>query len=187
MTNPTNKTTLASTLNTILFPYTGAGAVVVLSGVSGSGKSSFVSSFTSKAEENNIRWQKFSADDFFYNADGEYKFDPRYLGQAHQRCLREFAEAAQQGYNPYKKEERDFLLVDNTNTTALEIAPYAALSGAYNRPLILVTFVCDPFVAAERNKGRAPLSVVFEQDQRLRAREIPGFWNMTKIFINTNG
>lgn len=79
--------------------------VIILCGVSGSGKSTIAKEIGSG--------YVVSADDFFM-ASGEYKFDPTMLPAAHGQCLRDFVGCLQYGC--------DTIVVDNTNTTMMEVA-----------------------------------------------------------------
>lgn len=75
--------------------------VVLLKGISGSGKSTFA---------NIISHPKSicSADDYFTDEDGNYNFDATKLGWAHQYCKNKFDDAVR---NPNVK----YIVVDNTN------------------------------------------------------------------------
>lgn len=134
--------------------------VWIYCGVSGAGKSSFIEGAHPDAEA-------FSADHFFM-VDGEYRFDASKLGEAHAACLRNFTEAIQDGSVA--------VVVDNTNTTIAEIAPYAALAQAYGYELQIVTIYCDPEVAHARNTHGVPLAAVQAMSERLNKREIPPWW-----------
>ena len=90
--------------------------VTLLRGISGAGKSTY-------AATNYPGAFVVSADSFFTFADG-YKFNPTRLGEVHGLCLLNFLDAAQRGRN---------VVVDNTNITVEEIAPYYALAEAYGR------------------------------------------------------
>lgn len=73
-----------------------------------------------------------SADHFFTAADGTYRFDPAGLGYAHSFCFRDAVEAVQ--------DKCRVVVVDNTNTTLVEIAPYVALGRAYGYEVIPLVF-----------------------------------------------
>lgn len=143
---------------------------IILSGIPGSGKSTFAG----EADKRVV----CSADDFFM-VDGKYCFDFRKLGEAHGSCLRKFIECVSRG--------ESVVYVDNTNTTVLELAPYMAIANAYNYKIELVTFLCDPEIAAKRNKHGVPYAACLAMNNRLvsRDREIPPFWKMEKKVIRT--
>lgn len=138
--------------------------VTILSGVPGSGKSTFASKTTNTVV--------CSADDFFCQS-GEYKFDVTKLGEAHGECLRKFIEAIQVGSD---------VVCDNTNTTADEIGPYYAIAAAYGAEIELITVLCDPAVAAARNVHGVPAAGVEAMAKRLAARRLPEYWKFNPRF-----
>jgi predicted kinase len=149
--------------------------VLILSGIPGSGKSTYVKSA--------LVGQKAvicSADTYFTrnSDDGTYKFDPSKLGLAHGECLKNYAECIRDG------SKLDLIVVDNTNTSELEIAPYVALAAAYGVEVDLVTLLCDPSVAHARNVHGVPLAGCQAMDRRIRDRQLPPFWNITQTTIN---
>ena len=80
--------------------------VIIMRGLPGSGKSTKAQSYGGTI---------VSADNFFIQ-DGEYKFDPSKIAQAHATCMRLFDEALRRG-DP-------IVVVDNTNTTQWEYQKY---------------------------------------------------------------
>lgn len=149
--------------------------IYIMSGVSGSGKSTYASSLA-KPEDLTV----VSADHYFME-DGVYRFDPSRLGQAHARCLHNFIAALNQ--NEREPDHDRVLVVDNTNTTELELAPYVAVSAAYGHRPTLVTVVANLEVAAARNTHGVTLQGVRRQwDNIKHRRKIPLFWQIdTKI------
>lgn len=106
-----------------------------------------------------------SADDYFLQngPNGrEYKFDPKYLSAAHNQCLRRFTQALVDPDGP------ENLIVDNTNTSITEVTPYAALAGAYGHELHILTLLCDPAKAWQRNTHQVPMTNAIKQDLQLR-------------------
>jgi len=130
----------------------------ILCGISGSGKSTIAKELDGAI---------YSADDFFMN-EGEYKFDARCLLAAHAQCFRAAVSAAQHGV--------EHIIIDNTNTTIAEIAPYAAMAIAYGYKLIIRTIPCSVDVAFERNIHGVPRDVIAAQSCRLDTLEIPTYW-----------
>ena len=88
--------------------------VIIMQGISGSGKSTKAHEIAEKHSA--IGCRVVSADDLF-TINGTYNFDPTLLGEAHKQCMRSFLAALQ---NP----EVGLVIVDNTNTTLVEMAPY---------------------------------------------------------------
>lgn len=136
--------------------------VTILCGVPGSGKSALARELKPDIV--------CSADDFFMTQSGEYRFDPSKLGEAHAQCLRKFA------YQMVAYGGNRHIVVDNTNTTVAEIAPYAALALAYGYELDIVTVKCSPEKAHARNQHGVPFAAVQAMAKRLDARELPPYW-----------
>lgn len=102
--------------------------VYIMRGLPGSGK-------TTKAKElAGEQGAVVSADDFFM-VDGEYKFDPSKIGQAHGACFRRAIEHLSFTGLPHPK----VLVVDNTNISNIEIAPYVLLAQAHGWDHKIVT------------------------------------------------
>jgi predicted kinase len=120
--------------------------VHILVGASGSGKSTWAKGF----EGDKI---VVSADDYFMRRDGSYAFDPSKIGAAHQECLRNFTRRL-------GVLSLDTLIVDNTNTTVLEAAPYIALGLAHCADVMVHVFPVDYSVGAARNVHGVPANVV---------------------------
>ncbi len=159
--------------------------VIILSGLPGSGK-------TTWARNNFPGALILSADDYFMVA-GEYRFDPMKLGAAHAACQRKFMrhvvlwerdDEDDSCWESWPKATQDWvLIVDNTNTTITEIAPYAALALAYGHEMEIVSISCDPAKAAERNIHGVPPLVVGQMVQRLRdlQAQLPPWWPWRKV------
>lgn len=136
--------------------------VFIYCGVSGAGKSTFIKHRHPDA-------LICSADEYFM-VDGEYRFDPAKIGDAHAWCLRTFAYLVSD-----RRSDRD-IVVDNTNTTIAELAPYAALASAYGHELQIVTIHCDAEVAHARNTHCVPLEAVQRMAAQLASRQMPPWW-----------
>ena len=115
------------------------GSVKILCGVSGSGKSTMCKDLMDAT----LDVVKCSADDFFMQ-DGKYIFTPAGLSAAHASCLRRFIACCQDCVG--------LILVDNTNTTIMEIAPYAAIALAYGYDLEVIV-VDAAIVNMKRDAG----------------------------------
>jgi predicted kinase len=81
----------------------------------------------------------------------------------------------------------DVIVVDNTNLTALEMAPYVSLAMAYGCPVEIITVKCDPEVAAKRNRHGVPLAAIKGMAARLQQRQLPAFWkDIPRREVDTN-
>ena len=148
--------------------------VKILAGISGSGKSTYSNLFQSA--------HICSADKFFTDADGNYNFNPALLGGAHGACLRDFAGWLQTGGS-------DLLIVDNTNTTVAEVAPYAALALAFGYELEIVIFKIkdreDMEKCVTRNTHGVGVRGIEGQCARLQSlkKSLPPWWPVTEIEV----
>ena len=136
--------------------------VIIMCGISGSGKSTRTEKLYPEAT--------VCSTDHFFMVNGEYKFDPRKLSQAHGNCLRKFvAELC------YRK---PLIVVDNTNTSVAEVAPYAALALAYDYKLEIEILKVDVDTAAKRNIHGVPYTTIVKMAERIDnlKNELPFWW-----------
>jgi predicted kinase len=139
--------------------------VIIMRGISGSGKSTL----TRKILTDLPRKQSsliVSADHFFLDPEGNYKFNPALLGNAHLDCERRFLEGCQAGI--------DTIIVDNTNMKLWEMAPYRTIGMLYGYFIRYISLTCDPQIAQERNKHGVPLHVI--QNQVKNFEPVPKSW-----------
>lgn len=155
----------------------------ILSGISGAGKSSWIQ---------NQPWAKnadiHSADDFFTQEDGSYLFDPTFYSQAFNACLLKFLRGVRNGWHAKEKghslDGMPVQVVDNTNTTPEEIAPYYACAKAHGYEVTLVTLLVSPQLASKRNKHNVPFATLENMQLKLQNRMLPKFWNLKQeIYI----
>jgi predicted kinase len=144
--------------------------VIVMQGIPGSGKSTDI--------KGQVWWMPsgglavVSADHYFVElGGGTYAFDPSKLPEAHGKCLRRFIEALQAG--------AEVVIVDNTNTTAVECAPYMAAAAAWGYEAEIRRIECDPEVAAARNTHGVPAAGVKAMAERLAAFQPMPWWKVT--------
>lgn len=125
-------------------------------GVSGSGKST-------KARELCEGYGSVvcSADEYFM-ADGEYKFDPAKLGQAHAWCQGRFSAALEANV--------DVVVVDNTNTRRWEYERYVKLAekAGYEVELVKVGSLDEESLKlyADRNRHGVGPDIIQKQAER---------------------
>ncbi|XP_032190018.1 NEDD4-binding protein 2 isoform X1 [Mustela erminea] len=89
--------------------------LVLLRGLPGSGKSFLARTL----QEDNPSGVILSTDDYFY-INGQYQFDVKYLGEAHEWNQNRAKEAFEKKVSP--------VIIDNTNLQAWEMKPYVSLS-----------------------------------------------------------
>ncbi|HOP26286.1 MAG TPA: AAA family ATPase [Candidatus Sabulitectum sp.] len=150
--------------------------VIIASGIPGAGKSTWI-------RKNTNPWmtEVFSADSFFMDRSGRYRFDPERLAEAHARCLRAFTERLIELAGCPDDSCPVTLAVDNTNICSWEIAPYYSLSTAYGIPVRIVRLKADAALAHSRNIHGVEREKVEKMYTRLCENPLPGFWNVIEV------
>jgi predicted kinase len=138
------------------------GEVRVFRGLPGSGKSTLAKAWIDAAV--------CSADEF-HMRDGYYDWKPENAGNAHGWCLRKYVTTLH-ALTPK-------ILVDNTNVTIWEMAPYCALALAYDYKLTVFTIECDVELAVARNIHKVPRGTILNMAANLALHTplIPRHWN----------
>lgn len=149
--------------------------VVIMRGTSGSGKTTY-------AHQNFPQGIILSSDDYWTKDGGDYRenFNVEKLGAAHAWNLRRYIDKLNDGaYLP----EETTIVIDNTNTTIAELAPYYAVAQAFQVPVEIVTLMVDPKIALERNVHGVPLAAHSAQYTRLvdQGKMIPKYWKHSVI------
>jgi predicted kinase len=156
--------------------------VIVLRGVSGVGKSTFQKTFYPEAIV-------CSADAYFINDKGEYHFDGSKLSEAHACCMRIFINSCKKlsengdarSWANYEAPRDDYpiVVVDNTNISVIEIAPYIAVAQAYGIKSRIITLTVEkPETAAARNVHGVPDATVKTMMVRMMdaQQQFPSWW-----------
>ncbi len=153
--------------------------VTILSGVPGSGKSTMA---ISQPDPRVI----CSADDAFWVEEESgpvWRWNPDLIGEAHARCMRKFVRmVCATDFGALVPFPYD-IIVDNTNTSVAEIAPYASLALSYGFTLEIVTIICDPMVAAARNVHGVPEERVVSMATALLSRQLPPWWPQRTVHV----
>lgn len=147
--------------------------VFILVALPGAGKTTFC-----KAEFPDAL--RCSSDDYFEKiVDGSvvYDFKPELLGEAHRACLRKFVKGIE--------EKVPLIVVDNTNLSIAEIAPYAALAQAYEYQLEILLIDVNPEVAFARNKHGVPRDIFEKMMTAFFTLKIPSWWPNRTIYFET--
>lgn len=153
--------------------------VVLMSGVPGSGKSSYVRKHYPDA-------MVLSTDDHHIDPDGVYRFKSERLGEFHDVTLRRFAGAmlnesewVANNFAVRVPEDR-VVVVDNTNVRMFEVAPFYRLAQACGHDVEIVRVYCDPDVAAARTLHGVPLARVREMAASFDP--LPPWWKVKYVF-----
>lgn len=159
--------------------------VIILSGVSGCGKSRYIETISPKFYSGKVIGVVSAYSYFISDKDetrGEYNFTPSEIDKAHAECFRHFIYYMTHIYQNY-----EVVWVDNTNTTVAEIGPYVLAAQAYGwEPEILTFLACgtsDLEMCAERNRHGVPLNEIKNQHKLLQQRQLPPWWKNIYIPI----
>ena len=141
--------------------------IVIMRGIPGSGKSTYARSLNADVI--------VSADDYFMVL-GTYHFDSTQLGEAHKSCMKRFLHAV--------RLRKELIVVDNTNSTPVEIAPYVAVGEAEGYEVEIVEIEADTKMAHARNIHAVPLKSINNMCNRMRNNKrymLPPWWTVKKI------
>lgn len=148
--------------------------VIIMRGLPGSGKSTW-------RKANHLGDWFCSADSLFTDSHGNYSFDPARLPEAHDRCLRRFTEVAVLALQHEVFPRDKVFVVDNTNISVYEIAPYYRLAEAVGHDVEIVQIDCPPAVAAARNVHGVPELTIGRMAEALKREQLPPWWKVTVV------
>lgn len=144
--------------------------IYIMRGLPGAGKSTW-------ARRNYPQAHVCSADSYFLDDEGVYRFNRALISRAHASCLRGFAEIlASIAGDPANSPK--VVIVDNTAIMAWEISPYYNLAMAYGHDAAIIHVKCDAEIAHSRNIHGVPLERVEKMDDSLTSEELPVFWTV---------
>ena len=126
----------------------------VLQGISGGGKSTLVGRLAADPTLAPLAVASADAYPGLYGErqpDGSVPFNWQLLSAAHGACMRAVIDALREGRN---------VVVDNTNTSNEEVAPYLLVAAAYGATARIIRVSCDPETAWKRNTHGVPYAVV---------------------------
>ncbi len=150
--------------------------VFIYCGIPGAGKSTLIKLRHPDVPRDHI----FSADHEFEQPDGSYVYVREKQGEAHNTCLRRYVSYVTGSIVTFPDKD---LVVDNTNTTIAEMAPYVALARAYHRELTITTVDCAPKLAAARNVHGVSPEIVEKMYKQLHSRIFPPWWPHETVHI----
>lgn len=151
--------------------------VHIMVGPSGSGKTTLAKDLGARLRNPPYPLVRVSADHFFEDDSGEYRFDPSKLGAAHEQCALGFVTAITTGNKAH-------VIVDNTNLTNIERAPYYLMARARGYRVVFHVVHTPIRVCQARNvHGVPPLTVA---RQFTKTEQIPRFWSCEVVHWRHN-
>lgn len=139
--------------------------VSIMRGLPGSGKTTHAKTLSRVI---------ISADIFFVDSDGRYRFNPELIKEAHNFCLRQFIKALDGTEN---------IIVDNTNLNVWEVAPYYRITEAFNCEVEIVEMNCLPNVAFARQIHGVPQDTFNSMIGKflLFKSQVPTWWKIRSV------
>lgn len=125
--------------------------LIIMRGVQGSGKSFTAQYLKDLFVKNSISINKFSADDFFYDEQGVYKFEASKLSSAHNKCIRDTMNVL--------VNKHESVILDNTNSILSDFNHYSVIAKAYGYRVLIV-------------EVSVPIEVVMLRQQHNCSREL---------------
>jgi predicted kinase len=152
--------------------------VIITSGVPGSGKSTWVQNYI---KDNNLSDSSLICSaDSFRMVDGNYVFnrENEKQGLPHKQCMKMFLDAF------YGGKDFDTVFVDNTNTTAMEMAAYYSVASAMGCAIKIITVEANIEECIKRNVHSVPARTIKDMAERIERRKFPEYWKFENIIIN---
>tara|TARA_R110000824_G_scaffold22133_1_gene81517 strand:- start:189 stop:605 length:417 start_codon:yes stop_codon:yes gene_type:complete len=122
----------------------------IIRGAPGTGKTTLARQL---APDNNA-----AADDFFYDGDGVYQFDPALIGEAHADCMKRVEEMMTGG---------EVIAVHNTFTEMWEVSPYLILCSQYGYTPVIIK--CETNFGTEHG---VPFAKIEDMRERYQPSDI---------------
>lgn len=146
--------------------------VYILRGLPGSGKSTWANQYWSDNKHTYI----CSADHYHINSEGQYEFKPDNAREAHNECLRRFVRMVTE-LTPGQAT----VIVDNTNVSTFEFAPYYRLAEALGHTVKILEFRVRVETSIERNIHDVPPETI----RNMYARwDSPPKWWVSEVVVD---
>ena len=149
--------------------------VVIMQGLPGSGKSTLAELESRRLLAMDLGLTAIVSADHHFIVDGEYRFDPSQLGLAHAKCMRTFLSHLISG-------DVSHIIVDNTNITRDQIAPYYLAARAYGVEVEILRVKLDMSEAYLRNTHNVPWETM--QRMAMNMEDPPPYWEATFTTVN---
>lgn len=114
-----------------------------------------------------------SADDYFTDSEGIYRFDMFQIGEAHKDCMKRFLLAVGSG--------DDLVIVNNTNVNAVEIAPYMQVANAFDYETYIVHVMAKIEDCIRRNVHGVPAHTIGGMRESMVRERLPDYWKVIKV------
>lgn len=150
--------------------------VFIMRGLPGSGKNSWIEKTFGPIEDLPKEILVCCADDE-HIIDGAYRYRSEYASTAHKKCFVKF----QKGLLARSLDFARTIIVNNTNSSLWELAPYYRTAEANDARVEIIHVVCDPITSFKRNVHGVPLGTIMGMHASLLTEKIPKWWKETFV------
>jgi predicted kinase len=142
--------------------------VKILRGIPGSGKSYYART---------VKDATIISTDNYFISDGVYTFDKSKLGEAHKSTFKGFVSLI---INP---EFSGTIIIDNTNITIAEIAPYYSVAAAYDWDVEIITFDTPFRMCVDRQTHGVSMQTMQQRSSLMHKEDnnFPAYWKKRRI------
>lgn len=143
---------------------------IIMRGLPGAGKDKFIKEMFSPDD-----MEIFCADDW-HTFNGIYKYDQKRAAYAHDETFKAFTTAVM------VEKHKKYLIVNNTNTTLLELNPYMRIAQVFGLQPKIIYIMCDLITAMKRNIHSVPPSTILNMHKNLLTEIVPSYWTQEVIY-----
>lgn len=142
--------------------------VIILRGLPGSGKNWHVDNVL---KSDFPLMEVCSADDYFTDSNGNYNWNPRFIGAAHGSCREKFRSAIEKNV--------PCVVVNNTNTMVKEMTYYVQNAQNLGYQIRFIHLKISPELSFKRNTHNVPEAAI--QAMHTRFQDIPSHWGQEHV------
>jgi len=146
--------------------YTIKHEAIIMRGLPGSGKSTYIKKFYPDAV--------VCSADHFFEVDGEYRFDFTKLGMAHLECYKKFSTSLSSGHHQ--------VVCDNTNLTLMELSPYIMEASRWDYDIKIIHICMNNLEKTMRNVHDVSQDKILAMSRKYQ--KLPAHWIRYQVVVD---